>query len=116
MDQYLKTLTIMNRELSRLPKVSEYAEEALLAANSALGESEIVAHKVLELSLRIKNELRVKVIEMQSFSPEELAHIPRKCEYFKRLLIEVMPTYDRVSNIPTNENVFTIQFKETNID
>ncbi len=82
MEQYLKTLNIMNRELSRLPRVSDYAEEALLAANSALGESEIVAHKVLELSLRIKNELRVKVIELQSFSPEEMAHIPRKCEYY----------------------------------
>ena len=58
--------------------VSEYADDALASADIALRDADRVSHSVMTLSMRIQSELRVKIKEMQSFSPEELANIPRK--------------------------------------
>ena len=51
---------------------------ALEVAATALSESEAVYERVLQLTTRITVELRTKVKELQSFSPDELGNIPRK--------------------------------------
>ena len=53
---------------------------ALDVAHRALSESERVYERVLETTTKITLELRAKVKELQSFSPDELGNIPRKCK------------------------------------
>lgn len=55
-----------------------YASEAMSSADEALEETETISMRIMEMILKIQNELRVKVTEMQSFSPEEMMNIPRK--------------------------------------
>ena len=56
------------------------AVSALDVAHRALSESERVYERVLETTTKITLELRAKVKELQSFSPDELGNIPRKCK------------------------------------
>ena len=77
-EEYLKSINIMDRELDRLPQVDAYATEAMQSADEALDETEEVSTRIMEMILKIQNELRIKVTEMQSFSPEEMMNVPRK--------------------------------------
>ena len=77
-EEYLKSINIMDRELDRLPQVDAYATEAMQSGDEALDETEEVSTRIMEMILKIQNELRIKVTEMQSFSPEEMMNVPRK--------------------------------------
>jgi hypothetical protein len=85
--QYSRNLDIMRREISGLPRVSEFAKEAMTSADDALRESERISILISELSSRIKIELRMKVTEMQSFSPEEMGNVPRKREFLIKCVV-----------------------------
>ena len=71
---------MMEREVSALPAVKGSRRAALRSADEALTETERIAAKVSEMVMRIEVELRMKVTELQSFSPEEMGNIPRKCK------------------------------------
>ena len=71
---------MMGREVSQLPSAKGSRREALRSADEALSETESIAAKVTEMTSRIEVELRMKVTEMQSFSPEEMGNIPRRCK------------------------------------
>ena len=75
-----RSLNMMGREVSHLPSAKGSRRAALRSADEALAETEGIAAKVSEMVRRIEVELRMKVTEMQSFSPEEMGNIPRKCE------------------------------------
>ena len=75
-----RSLNMMGREVSHLPSAKGSRKAALRSADEALAETEGIAAKVSEMVRRIEVELRMKVTEMQSFSPEEMGNIPRKCE------------------------------------
>ena len=62
---------------------------ALEVAATALSESEAVYERVLQLTTRITVELRTKVKELQSFSPDELGNIPRKRKFLQFLTLEM---------------------------
>jgi hypothetical protein len=76
----------VNRDLDRLQIVSILAKEAVRQSDDSLREAERVHAKVSELDNRITKELQARAKEMQSFSPEELGNIPRKCKDFCFLL------------------------------
>ena len=86
----------MGREVSHLPSAKGSRRAALRSADEALAETEGIAAKVSEMVRRIEVELRMKVTEMQSFSPEEMGNIPRKCE--SNIIHHHSP-----QNIPWNE-------------
>ena len=71
---------MMEREVSQLPSAKGSRRAALRSADEALSETESIAAKVTEMTSRIEVELRMKVTEMQSFSPEEMGNIPRRCK------------------------------------
>ena len=77
-NEYLKSLGIMDRGLDRLPQVDAYARDAMKSADEALEETDNISVGIMEMILKIQNELRIRVTEMQSFSPEEMMNVPRK--------------------------------------
>ena len=79
-EQYAREVRGVRREVAALPEVSESARAALFSATEAMGEASRVAQRVMQMTLRIKSELRARAREMQSFSPDELNNIPRKCK------------------------------------
>lgn len=104
-EQYIRTLTMMQSDLSRQrPSASvrehnvyciitiaccafqsDYASEANAAAEAAFKDAESVAQKAMAFGFSIQTELKVKIREMQSFSAKELGNIPRKCELIRSL-------------------------------
>lgn len=73
-------LEAMNRDMDRLPAVTGLGRETLNVSLDSLRESEEVHRKVSAMMIRISEELRVRITELQSFSPDELGNIPRRCE------------------------------------
>ena len=73
----------VDRNLDRLQIVSVMAETAVRQSNEAFREADNVHTKVVKAFMAIKNVLWTKVKELQSFSPDELGNIPRKCKYYK---------------------------------
>ena len=71
----------VSRGLDGLQIVSVLAEEAVRQSESALQNAISVHQRVSDLFQRVTVELRQNVKEMQSFSPEELGNIPRKCKW-----------------------------------
>ena len=74
LDERKEELMHMNIALDGMDGGASALEEAA----TALSESEAVYERVLQLTTRITVELRTKVKELQSFSPDELGNIPRK--------------------------------------
>ena len=74
----------VSRDLDGLQIVSILAEEAVRQSDSALQNAMTVHENVLNLFHQVTVELRQSVREMQSFSPEELGNIPRKCKYMHK--------------------------------
>lgn len=70
----------VNRNLESLQIVSVLAKEAVRQSHESLRDSEDSLEKVMRLYESITQGLRQKIKEMQSFSPEELGNIPRKCK------------------------------------
>ena len=70
----------VDRELDRLQIVSVLAEDAVRHSSEALRQASSVHGSVSNVLDRITTELRLRVRELQSFSPEELGNIPRKCK------------------------------------
>lgn len=73
-------LETMNRDMDRLPAVTGIGRDTLNVSLEALRESEEVHLKVLTMTTRISEELRFRITELQSFSPDELGNIPRRCK------------------------------------
>ena len=73
-------LETMNREMDRLPAVTGIGRDTLNVSLDALRESEDVHRKAVTMMTRISEELRIRITELQSFSPDELGNIPRRCE------------------------------------
>jgi hypothetical protein len=73
-------LESMNREMDRLPAVTGLGRDTLNVSLEALREAEEVQRKVATMTARISEELRVRITELQSFSPDELGNIPRRRE------------------------------------
>jgi hypothetical protein len=67
--------------MDRLPAVTGIGRDTLNVSLEALRESEEVHLKVLTMTTRISEELRFRITELQSFSPDELGNIPRRCNY-----------------------------------
>ena len=92
-EEYLKSVNIMDRGLERLPQVDAYAAEAMQSADEALEDTEKISARIMEMILMIQNELRVQVTEMQSFSPEEMMNVPRKSERDSSFLLPFFPPF-----------------------
>lgn len=73
-------LLTVERQLDGLQIVSVLADDALRNSENAVKRATTVHENVEKALERIELELRQKVREMQSFSPEELGNIPRKCK------------------------------------
>ena len=73
-------LEAMNRDMNRLPPITSIGRDTLNVSLDALRESEEVHRKVETMMTRISEELRIRITELQSFSPDELGNIPRKSE------------------------------------
>ena len=80
----------MGRQMNRLKMVSILANRTLTASTNALEEAERALHRVNEMTRKIKTELGLKVIELQSFAPEELGNIPRKVTEARRIMGNVL--------------------------
>lgn len=74
-------LASVERELDRLQIVSVLAEDAVRQSEEALRQATTVHQSVMEIFEKITQDLRSETREMQSFSPEELGNIPRKCKF-----------------------------------
>ncbi len=90
-NEYIRDVDAMKRAVSKLPSsAGEHSFEATAEAEDALRETERISALVDELSARVKLELRMRATEMRSFSPEEMATIPRKRECISRLLEQLI--------------------------
>ena len=58
--------------------VSLLASETLASSEDALQQAERILNRVTAMTRKIKEELGLKAIELQSFAPDELGNIPRK--------------------------------------
>ena len=70
--------------------VSLLASSSLVSSEEALDDAETILQRVSAMTSKIKQELRSKAHELQSFAPEELGNIPRKCKF---VLIKYMSRY-----------------------
>ena len=58
--------------------VSLLANQTLASSESALHQADRMLNRVTAMTRKIKQDLGLKVIELQSFAPDELGNIPRK--------------------------------------
>ena len=84
-------LEAMNRDMNRLPPITSIGRDTLNVSLDALRESEEVHRKVETMMTRISEELRIRITELQSFSPDELGNIPRRCKKpFQNMITELV--------------------------
>ena len=79
---YINVTCLTLSLFARLPVISVLGLETLNVSTDALREAEDVQLKVLAMTSKISDELRARITELQSFSPDELGNIPRRCKYF----------------------------------
>ena len=89
LDQNRKQVDILESEIHRHSYVSEYAREAKQAAKQALEESNAAEERAEQMINRIKQDLKERANDLNSFSAEELGAIPRKISESKMILQNV---------------------------
>ena len=89
LDQNRKQIDILESEIHRHSYVSEYAREAKEVAKQALEESNAAKDRADEMINRIKQDLKQRANDLNSFSAEELGAIPRKISESKMILQNV---------------------------
>lgn len=79
--KFLLYINLFQPFSSLVNRVSQHVSNYSISENGsieALQEADSVHRAVTELTSRISQELRMKIVELQSFSPDELGNIPRR--------------------------------------